>query len=82
MKTCVQGKAIVEKDSDGGVNASNEWVGFVVMAPDGEVRRFRTKKQVAAWLNKWASDNSDPDAVNVMTIEWRGGIIPPQEEAK
>jgi len=57
-----QGMAVVERDDFGG---------FLIMFPTGEIVSARDKTQAEIKLAAWAKKHQDRLALNTMTVEWR-----------
>lgn len=68
-----QGKAIIEKNSDGG--------GLLIMMPDGEIKSAGTPLEAFKIVRKWARQEADKarreEPINLLHVEWRG-VMPPR----
>lgn len=79
-----QGKAVVERCQE--CDACQEWMltptqapsckRLLVMLPDGQIREARGPKTAEKDIRAWIAKNSQDDAMNLCTIEWRHGVHP------
>ena len=58
-----QGKAIAEKQDEGG---------WLVMLPDGEVVHRNSIAAVERTVRRYAANHADANAINALEVEWRG----------
>lgn len=56
-----QGKTVIQRDGEG----------WLVMTPEGDIHFASNLKKAQAIADKWARDNTDPSAINVMIKEIR-----------
>lgn len=66
-KVHAQGRVIVEPGDRGDV---------LVVMPDGSVEVKCSTSDAATAARAWIKKHMDPSAVNVATIDWRGGLTP------